>query len=177
MSLGAYREAVGAATITATYVRHGKKWRVLIRPVNAARITRVVPTEQDAKDLARHFNRLGMAGVDLGLALAEARRETHEAYPPLRTALPAFLDEQVTLRNLRESTARSYKNRLATWAYPRNRRHAVEPAHAGGGRRRPPRDPQGREVDGQRGTGPLPAHPVLPVADQRAPLPGGQSGG
>jgi len=34
-------------------------------------------------------------------------------------ALPAFLDEQVTLRNLRESTARAYKNRLPTWAYPR----------------------------------------------------------
>jgi integrase len=110
---------VGAATITATYVRHGKKWRVLIRSVNAPLITRVVPTQQDAIDLVRHFNRLGMAGVDLGQALAEARSTTRRAYPPLRDALPASLDEQVALRNLRESTARAYKNRLAMWVYPR----------------------------------------------------------
>ncbi len=110
---------MGAATITATYVRHGKKWRVLIRPVNAPRITRVVVSEQDAKDLVRHFNRLGMAGVDLGQALADAKAHTRRIYPPLREALPAFLNEQVTLRNLRESTPRAYKNRLATWAYPR----------------------------------------------------------
>jgi len=111
--------AISAATITATYVRHGKKWRVLIRPINARRITRVVSTEQDAKDLVRHFNRLGMAGVDLGQALADAKAHTHQVYPPLREALPVFLAEQVTLKNLRESTARAYKNRLATWAYPK----------------------------------------------------------
>jgi integrase len=59
-----------------------------------------------------------MAGVDLGQALAEARSTTRRAHAPLRDALPPFLDEQVTLRNLRESTARAYKNRLATWVYP-----------------------------------------------------------
>jgi integrase len=78
----------------------------------------VVPTEQDAKDLVRHFNRLGMAGVDLGQALVEAKTQTRRVYPTLREALPTFLDEQVTLKNLRESTARAYKNRLTTWAYP-----------------------------------------------------------
>jgi hypothetical protein len=57
MSEAAYCDAVGAATITATYARHGTKWRVFIRPVNAPRITRVVTTEQDAKELVRHFNR------------------------------------------------------------------------------------------------------------------------
>ncbi len=88
-------DAIGAATITATYIRHGKRWRVLIRPVNASRITRVVRTEQDAKDLVRHFNRLGMAGVDLGQALAEAKAHTHPVYAAVRDALPAFLEEQV----------------------------------------------------------------------------------
>jgi hypothetical protein len=112
-------EVVGAATITATCVRHGKKWRVLIRPVNVPRITRVVSSHQDAVDLVRHFNRLGMAGVDLAQALAEARTQTHRSYPAMREALPAFLNEQVKLRNLRESTVRAYKNRLKTWAYPR----------------------------------------------------------
>ncbi len=110
---------MGAATITASYVKHGKKWRVLIRPANARRITRVVPTEQDAKDLVRHFNRLGMAGVDLGQALADAKTQTNRVYTPLREALPAFLDEQVELGNLRRSTASSYENRLTTWAFPR----------------------------------------------------------
>ena len=90
-------QAMGAATITASYVKHGKKWRVLIRPANAPRITRVVRTEQDAKDLVRHFNRLGMAGVDLGQALAEAKTQTHPVYPRLREAVPAFLEEQVEL--------------------------------------------------------------------------------
>jgi integrase len=112
-------DAMGAATITASYVKHGKKWRVLIRPVNARRITRVVRTEQDAKDLVRHFNRLGMAGVDLGQALAEAKAQTQRVYPALREALPAFLEEQVQLGNLRRSTANAYAERLTTWAFPR----------------------------------------------------------
>ena len=111
-------ETLGAATITATYVKHGRKWRVLIRPAGGPRVTRVVTTEQDAKDLVRHFNRLGMAGVNLGQAIADARADRVHIYPPIRAVLPAFMDEQVALRNLRESTARAYKNRLATWAYP-----------------------------------------------------------
>jgi integrase len=58
-------DAMGAATITASYIKHGKKWRVLIRPANnAPRITRVVRSEQEAKELVRHFNRLE-AGADL----------------------------------------------------------------------------------------------------------------
>ena len=108
----------GAATITATYIAHGTKFRVLIRPANAKRLTRVVDTEQDAIDLVRHFNRLGLAGVDLGSALAEARTESAKTYAPLREALPTFLAEQVTLGNLRASSARVYRSRLERWAYP-----------------------------------------------------------
>ena len=115
---GKDRGVMGASTITATYVRYGRRWRVLIRPVNAPRITRVVATEKDAIDLVRHFNRLGMAGVDLGQALTEAKTQTRRIYPPLRDVLPGFLDQQVQLGNLRESTARAYRNRLLTWAYP-----------------------------------------------------------
>ena len=48
-----------------------------------------------------------MAGVDLVQALADARPQTHRSYPALREALPAFLDEQVKLGNLRESTGRA----------------------------------------------------------------------
>jgi hypothetical protein len=60
-----------------------------------------------------------MAGVDLGQALADAKAETHRIYPALREVLPAFLDEQVELGNLRRSTASAYANRLRTWAFPR----------------------------------------------------------
>jgi hypothetical protein len=81
----------------------------------------VIATEQDAKDLVRHFNRLGLAGVDLGQALAEARAraDAQPTYPPLKAALQSFLDEQVEFGNLRASTAAAYRNRLATWAFPR----------------------------------------------------------
>jgi integrase len=109
---------VRVATISATYVEHGDKYRVLIRPANCDRLSRVVTTEQDAVDLVRHFNRLGLAGVDLAQALAEAKTDGQRLYPPLRDVLPAFLDEQVQLGNLRKSTAAAYKNRLTTWAYP-----------------------------------------------------------
>jgi hypothetical protein len=81
----------------------------------------VIATEQDAKDLVRHFNRLGLAAVDLGQALAEARAraDAQPTYPPLKAALQSFLDEQVEFGNLRASTAAAYRNRLATWAFPR----------------------------------------------------------
>ena len=36
----------GAATITATYIAFNGKFQVLIRPVNAPRITRVVPSAE-----------------------------------------------------------------------------------------------------------------------------------
>jgi integrase len=42
-----------------------------------------------------------------------------QTYPTLRESLPAVLDEQALLGNLRHSTVAAYKNRLTTWAYPR----------------------------------------------------------
>ncbi len=111
-------DPVRAATITATYTRHRRHWIVLIRPTGARRLTRTVPTEQDAIDLVRHFNRLGLAGVDLGQALAEARAESQKTYAPLREALPAFLREQVELGNLRQATAEAYRKSLGAWVYP-----------------------------------------------------------
>jgi integrase len=116
-----YRAPVGAATVTATYVRHGRRWRVLIRPLTAPRISRVVATEQEAKDLVHFFNRRGMEGFDLGQALREAQLRTATtppSYPPIREAMPTFLDRLVALGEIRQSTAQAYKNRLAVWTYP-----------------------------------------------------------
>lgn len=112
---------MGAATVTATYVRRGKRFRVFIRPADGPRISRSVRTEADAIALVRHFNRLGMAGVDLTEALRKAQlAKVAEAksYPTIREALPAFLDEMVGIGEIRKSTAKGYKNRLAVWAYP-----------------------------------------------------------
>jgi len=112
---------MGVATVTATYVRRGKRFRVLIRPAAGPRISRSVRTEADAIALVRHFNRLGLAGVDLAKALRKGRlAKVAEAksYPGIREALPAFLDEMLDIGEIRKSTAKSYKNRLAVWAYP-----------------------------------------------------------
>src|SRR5437870_9785895 len=108
-------EVKGAATITATYRREGRGFQVLVRPKNARRFTRMVKTEQDAKDLVHHFNRLGMAGVDLRAALAEARGASQREYPPLREVLGPFLDDQVALGNIRAATAAAYKGCLSRW--------------------------------------------------------------
>jgi hypothetical protein len=61
------------STVTATYVKRRKRFRVLIRPVGGRRISRTVKSEADAIALVRHFNRLGLAGVDLTQALREAK--------------------------------------------------------------------------------------------------------
>jgi hypothetical protein len=82
---------MGAATVTATYVRRGKRFRVLVRPAAGRRISRSVKTEADAIALVRHFNRLGLAGVDLAKALRRTKvAEGAEAksYPAIRQALP-----------------------------------------------------------------------------------------
>jgi len=60
------------STITATYVKRRKQFRVLIRPPGGRRISRTVKSEADAIALVRHFNRLGLAGVDLMRALSDA---------------------------------------------------------------------------------------------------------
>src|SRR2546426_10417736 len=109
------------ATMTATYVRRGKRFRVLIRPVGGPRISRAVRTEADAIALVRHFNRLGLAGVDLAKALRKtkaAKVAEAKSYPTIREALPAFLDEMIAIGEIRKSNAKSYKNRLAVVAYP-----------------------------------------------------------
>jgi hypothetical protein len=109
------------STITATYVRRRKRFRVLIRPAGGRRISRTVTSEADAIALVRHFNRLGLAGVDLRQALRDAKL-TQAARAaggePIRQALPAFLDEMVRIGEIRRSTAKGYRNRLAVWAYP-----------------------------------------------------------
>lgn len=108
------------ATITATYVRRGKRFRVLIRPARGPRISRAVKTEADAIALVRHFNRLGLAGVDLGETLREAKLRAAQprSQQTVREALPVFLDEMVRIGEIRKSTAKGYKNRLAVWGYP-----------------------------------------------------------
>src|SRR2546425_3971477 len=108
---------MGVATVTATDVRRGKRFRVLIRPAGGNRISRSVKTEADAIALLRHLNRLGLAGVDLAKALRKtklARVSEATSYPPIREVLPSFLG----IGEIRRSTAKGYKNRLAVWAYP-----------------------------------------------------------
>jgi integrase len=109
------------STITATYVKRRKRFRVLIRPAGGRRISRTVNSEADAIALVRHFNRLGLAGVDLTQALGDAKvtqAARAAGSEPIRKALPAFLDDMVRIGEIRRSTAKGYRNRLAVWAYP-----------------------------------------------------------
>lgn len=109
---------MAVATVTATYVKHGPRWRVLIRPVNAKRVSRVVESEQEAIELVRHFNRLGLAGVDVGETLNAPKTDHRTTYPALRQAVPSFLEDQLALGNMRASTVRQYRFRLVKWAWP-----------------------------------------------------------
>lgn len=96
------------ATMTATYVRRGKRFRVLIRPVGGPRISRAVRTEADAIALVRHFNRLGLAGVDLAETLRDAKLKAAQprSCQTIREVLPAFVDEMVRIGEIRKSTAK-----------------------------------------------------------------------
>ena len=108
-------------TVTATYVKRRRRWRVLIRPAGGRRISRAVATEREAIDLVRYFNRLGLAGLDVSGALGQATTRAASpapTCPPIREALLAFLAHQVEVGEIRASTAAAYRNRLAVWAYP-----------------------------------------------------------
>jgi integrase len=105
-------------TVTATYVKRGSRYRVIIRPQGGSRITRAVPTREDARALVQHFNNLGLQGITITPQVPKpVPGSAAPSYPAIREALPPFLDQLVAIKELRASTASAYKNRLANWAY------------------------------------------------------------
>src|SRR5437870_1587438 len=109
----------------ASYQRRGKRsWRVAVH-FNGQRERRTVYSEQDARDLVRWIHKQELAGVNVVEAIRNARAQRADApttpapeYPRLRDALPEWVSRQERSSEIRASTAKAYKSRLATWVYP-----------------------------------------------------------
>jgi hypothetical protein len=108
----------------ATYARRGKRSFLVTVWRDGQRERRTIHgTEQDAKDLVRYIHRQELAGINVVESLRQARTfepvtEATVQHPPLRNALPDWLDRQRLAGEIRESTARMYRDRLRVWCYP-----------------------------------------------------------
>ena len=123
-------DAIGAATITASYIKHGKKWRVLIRPVDAPRIARRGTEPSKARKGAGSATSTASAGPARISATRSPRQES-QTHPGLsRTAcraLPALRRRAgCKLGNLRRSTASSLREPADDLGVPAGRRPAVD---------------------------------------------------
>jgi hypothetical protein len=90
---------------------------------NGAREFKTVHSEQDAKDFVRHIHKQELAGLNVVETIRQARAAREAAppamqHPTLREALPAWIDRQERSGEVRCSTAKAYRSRLATWVYP-----------------------------------------------------------
>jgi integrase len=108
----------------ATYVRRGKKsWLIAVHWNGERERKTVHGTEADAKAIVQHIHKQELAGINVVEAIRQARvapealAPTPE-YPTLRVALGEWLDRQERSGEIRPSTAKSYRGRLATWVYP-----------------------------------------------------------
>jgi integrase len=107
----------------ATYTKRGKSYRIAVH-ANGERAYVTVKSEADAKALVREVKRLELNGQNVLGAIKSARSTpptttTPTTFPALRVALDAWIDGQVRVGDLRESTAKAYRSRLRVWAYPK----------------------------------------------------------
>jgi hypothetical protein len=79
-----------------------------------------VKSKADAESLVREVRRLELAGQNVVAAIKGARSAAPSvtSFPTLRVALDEWIDGQVKMGDLRESTAKSYRSRLRVWCYP-----------------------------------------------------------
>lgn len=97
-----------------------REWELSV-VFNRARKRIRVDSEQTAKELVKYVVKLELSGVNVLEALAQARAPQAPAppmLPPLREAVPAWLDRQVQADQIRSSTARLYARHLRGWCYP-----------------------------------------------------------
>jgi integrase len=83
---------------------------------------KTVRSEQDARDLVRYIHKQELAGVNVVEAIRAARTHAPEpspatAWPRLRDALPAFIDQMAAQGEWTGETPNTYRRRLATHCY------------------------------------------------------------
>ena len=103
----------------ATYQKRGtSSWRVAVHS-NGRREYKTVHSLADAKALVQLVHKHELAGVNVVEAIQKARTFTPPVtYPSLREALPAWIAGQAQAGDIRQSTAKMYRTRCATWVYP-----------------------------------------------------------
>lgn len=101
-------------TCTATWRQRGKSYQVIVRPSGTNAFYKAVKTKAEAVQLAQHFNKLGLAGIDVADARqqAEARRRARREWPRFRDALPEFINLMAEQGEWRGSTPNKYLRRL-----------------------------------------------------------------
>jgi integrase len=106
----------------ATYTKRGKAWRVTVH-WQGQRERKTVRSEADAKALVQHIHKQELAGINVVEAIRAARAARVDAqatpvqYPRLRDALPTWIDQLEQAGDIRPSTAKGYRSRLASWLY------------------------------------------------------------
>jgi integrase len=106
----------------ATYRRRGKRsWLVTVH-FQGQREFKTVHSEQDAKALVQHVHKQELAGVNVVETIQQARTAKLEpaatvAWPRLRDALPAFIDQMAAQGEWTGSTPITYRRRLQSYVY------------------------------------------------------------
>ena len=94
--------------------KRGSSYRVAVY-ASGERAYVTVRSKADAEALVREIHRQELAGVDVLAGIKSARTTpTTKAtrFPTLRDALDEWIDGQVKMGELRESTAKNYRRRL-----------------------------------------------------------------
>jgi integrase len=108
----------------ATYQRRGRaSWLITVHWDGQRERKTIHGSEQDAKDVVRFIHKQELAGVNVVEAIRQARTMRGEPssppveYPRLRDALPEWVERLERSREVRASTAKAYRSRLAAWVY------------------------------------------------------------
>lgn len=108
--------------MSATYQRRGKRsWLITVHYKGQRERKTIHGTESDAKALVQLVHKEELAGSNVIETIRQARGEAPSPppqYPRFRDALPIWVHRREHSGEIRGSTAKAYRSRLATWVYP-----------------------------------------------------------
>src|SRR5262249_19585619 len=109
----------------ATYRRRSKKGNSYLVTAHrdGQREYATVKGLEAAKALVAEIHRMEVNGVNVIEAMRKAKEPvapapTAPVFPPLRDAVEEFLTAKIARGDMRHSTVRKYRERLAKWVYP-----------------------------------------------------------